>query len=196
MIDIFACTIEPFGSRTMRGHMRDICRLAWINQPGGHLFWFESNGRGPFQIRRRIDAEEKSASDIYILTDDDMLPMSKTIISDGLALMAKYPEFGILSAFPASASIHPWMPEKYEWEAAAQRGMARFPIVNDDVMEHVSVGGLRFCRKGIVQKWPDFTGPGYDKEHCEAIRVAGYRVGYMLNVKANHLGEGFSTTWA
>lgn len=182
MTDVFFCTVEPMGARTIRGQIRDLCRTVWTTRvQDSRLRWQYGLDIPNFQVARRINADHLAEGSVYVMTDDDMMPMSADIISRGLELMEKYPEFSMLSAMPASATIHPWA-EGY---------------LCDDVMEHVSVGGLRFCRKGILHKWPEFTGPGYDREHCEAIREAGYRVGYMRDVKANHLGEGkmFSTVW-
>jgi len=37
-------------------------------------------------------------------------------------------------------------------------------------------GGIRICRKGIVEKWPTYVGGSYDDEHGSAYRLEGYLV--------------------
>lgn len=136
-----------------------------------------------FQRQRRIFAENLARGEIYILADGDCLLGPESPIPQALSLMAKYPDFGILSLMPENCTIVPWTPENYA------------PILTDEVMEHVSVGGIRFCRKGILGDWPAQNGPGYDGIHSEAIRKAGFRVGYARNLLYNHLGERFSSVW-
>lgn len=66
-----------------------------------------------------------------------------------------------------------------------------------EVMEHISVGGIRFCRKGLIEKWPprDAECMGYDLIHSDALRDVGYRVGYLQHVRMEHLGEGKTELW-
>lgn len=183
MTKVFFCTVERWGAHTIRGYFRDACRLAWIKMDDAHIHPLYGYDVPDFQRTRRMDADKLAPTDIYVLTDDDMLPIGEDFIARGVALMQKYPGFGMLSALPTNAMIQFWNPENHK------------PLVNDEVMEHYSVGGLRFCRRGIVKKWPVQNGKGYDADHCAAIRDAGYSVGYMRDVRANHLGEGFSTIW-
>lgn len=134
-----------------------------------------------FQRARRIVAEDL-ASGPYVLADSDCL-LLKSPVEPLLDLMARYPEFSIVSLMPSNATINPWTPENY------------IPVLTEELMEHVSVGGIRFCRKGALKDWPQAYGKGYDAIHCEVLRKAGFRVGYARNVTMNHLGEGFSTVW-
>jgi hypothetical protein len=135
---------------------------------------------GEFQKERRVVADDLGGS-IYIVADDDCLFLGS--VGKSLELMRSHPGFAILSAKPINAKINLWTPEDYE------------TCQTDDVQEHVSVGQIRFCRKGALTEWPAFVGPGYDREHCNALRDAGWRVGYMQDIKMNHLGEGASTVW-
>lgn len=77
-------------------------------------------------------------------------------------------------------TINPWTPEGYE------------TFVDDEIAEHVSVGGIRVCRKTGLE-FPPITTPHYDATHCQALRDMGYRVGHMRNVTAIHLGKGATT---
>lgn len=132
-----------------------------------------------FQRDRRMIAEHRATSSIYILTDDDMEPMFH--FNKAIKLMKQHPDFGMLSAFPDPAVIQRWTLEGYK------------PYEDEDVMEHIDVGGLRFIRKGIMKHWPEQKRSGYDREHCEEMRRNGFRVGYMKHLHAIHHGEGAST---
>lgn len=146
-----------------------------------------------FQRERRIYADEAAQGPFYILTDDDCLPIEADIslrafrhsLAIGLETLKGHPEFAILSAFPANATIHRWTPppEKY------------LPYEDLQVMEHVSVGGLRVIRRGSMTKgWPPLdSNLHYDALHCSALRAAGWRVGYCQFFRCDHLGEGKST---
>jgi hypothetical protein len=141
-----------------------------------------------FQKRRREYAEHMAKGEFYILADDDCLPPDnpKGVLSVTLqarAIMHSHPEYGMLSFMPANATIVEWTPEDYKTANDSQ------------VMEHHSVGGLRIVRKGAIKNWPEQTLPSYDTEHCQAMRDAGYRVGYFRKLKMMHLGEGKSSIW-
>jgi hypothetical protein len=135
-----------------------------------------------FQSARRIYADATARSGIYILTDDDMECITDPDL--GLQAMEEHPDFGIISAFPANCTIQRWTPENYE------------AFEDLSVSEHVSVGGIRIIRKGaLIKGWPPQTEKGYDREHGEAMRVGGYRVGYSQHFRAIHHGEGISTLY-
>ena len=134
-----------------------------------------------FQVIRRRWAEEHTASPFYILADDDCLPVTPNFLHLGVEVLKAHPDFAILSMHPQT--IRQWNPPHYVTR------------VDADVQEHVSVGGIRFCRTGCMKAWPAQDGPGYDRTQCEALRAGGWRVGYFNNLMMNHLGEGYSTVW-
>jgi hypothetical protein len=135
-----------------------------------------------FQRWRRIYSDVMAGSDIYILTDDDMQPVTDWRI--GVEAMIEHEDFAIISAFPANCTINRWTPEDYD------------TYEDLDVMEHHSVGGLRVMRRGsMVKGWPKQDGIGYDGIHCESLRESGFRVGYAQHFRAIHLGEGCSDIW-
>ena len=134
-----------------------------------------------FQKQRRVAADMMAKNSVYILADDDCLPL--TDFESGINAILEHPQFAIVSAFPSNCTIQRWTPEGYDvYEDLA-------------VMEHHSVGGLRIIRRGAMREWPEQTGPGYDREHCQALRDAGYRVGYSVFFRMEHLGEGKTTVW-
>ena len=138
-----------------------------------------------FQRQRRMITDAVSTTGIYVCADDDCLPLDNLNgLRQAETILRQHSDFAILSALPSKANIVPWTPESYQ------------PFEDQYVMEHVSVGGIRFCRKGALKEWPPHDGnAGFDREHCAAIRAAGKRVGYFRSHVMEHLGEGHSTVW-
>lgn len=169
-------------------------RTAWLKQCAN--FWNGVTGLGKvhiltppagftgamFQKWRRVEAD-RLGGEFYILSDDDCLPESRDVITVGLSVLKAHPWFSIVSLLPQNANIVEWTPEGYNVKSDA------------DILEHVSVGGVRFCRKMPFTHWPDMPAHyrGYDAQHSQAIRDAGFRVGYFRNLKMTHLGEGQTT---
>lgn len=182
--DVFFCSVPQSDERD---EIAQRCLKAWLSIPN---LWVRCPTPitmgctlAEYNRQRRVHADAVAVTPIYILTDDDMLPPSDIVVQ-GLTTMMRHPDFAILSAWPDPATINRWTPEGYR------------PYEDDEVMEHVSVGGLRFCRKGPLNEWPLADGSGYDMEQAQALRKAGYRVGYMKHVRALHLGEGKTELWA
>ena len=42
--------------------------------------------------------------------------------------------------------------------------------------ESMIPSGVRVCRKGVIQKWPAQQSADYNREHADAVRMAGYQV--------------------
>lgn len=185
MIDVFYCFIEE--SDLLRQGMTHVCLGRWDLVEGARIIGVSESkmqcSPRAFQRMRRIFADERAKSDVYIVADDDcLLPPDFNL--DECVRIFKESGFSTLSLMPSNATIQPWTPENYT------------PVDTPDVMEHFSAGQVRFCRKGHMETWPPMEGgPGYDGIHGAQIRKQGGRVGYFKNHKALHLGEGFSTIW-
>lgn len=180
MIDVFFCSCPQSDERIkIAAQMRTL----WKSIPDIrlHLLFPEQGKHWEFQRERRIIAEQKAKSPIYVLTDDDMEPLF--YFNKGVRIMNEHQDFGILSAWPENANINPWTPEGYK------------PFEDWDVMEHTDVGGLRFIRKGAIKHFPLQERIGYDREHCQAMRDSGFKVGFFKTLKAIHYGEGASDIW-
>lgn len=150
---------------------------------------YPSNGMFQFQRDRRLEAEQNASTDLYIVADDDCVPDRWSTIVECLELAqnaSAASQFPVLSLWPSNSTLHPWTPEGYE-------------VYRDkDFEEHVSVGGIRICRKGVVtEPWPPMNDGvrGYDSIQAGHIRNLGYRVGYYKNFLMNHWGRNYSTTW-
>lgn len=179
-VDVFFCSIG--GREEMSAHCREqweLSRHPWamVDLTPERIDTTPEH----FQKLRRVWAEEKARGEYYIVTDDDCLVPGGDWIMEALSIMERHPDFAILSLWPENANIHRWTPEEYD------------PIEDPEVLEHFSVGGVRLCRKGILTSWPVLEGKAYDNVQCEAIRKAGYRVGYFKSLKMLHLGEGRTT---
>lgn len=133
-----------------------------------------------FNLHRRIYAETYSESDPYIVTDDDCIPDIYDF-APAVDVLLHHPEFSILSWWPENANIEKWTEIKsYE---------------DSQVLEHVSVGGIRMCRKGHIVHWPEADSPGYDRTQADEIRRRGRKVGFFKEFSMLHLGEGKSEIW-
>jgi hypothetical protein len=162
--------------------MADICLSFWLQQKSFkvHIVTPEllDCPLSEFNLKRRIYADVMARTSVYVLTDDDCLPECSAVEAHQVAV--RHCDFGMLSLMPSNANIVPWAEATYD---------------DDEVMEHVDTGGCRFLRKGVVKEWPPSLRKGYDREHSEAIREAGLRVGYFKELCQHHLGEGRSELW-
>jgi len=212
--EVFFCTAPTTDERQ---RIADRCFEYWSGNPDADVVVVtpETVGcsLGQFQRERRIYADSRARHHEYICTDDDMLPTADDCLVKGIAALRTHTDFGILSAWPANCTINRWEPGEESMRCLVCLGVAKSrgcgncggagwfsftyqPFEDLSVMEHVSVGGLRFCRKGLLEEWPDYSGQGgYDGVHSLALRKAGYRVGYLQHARAVHLGEGKSTVW-
>ncbi len=190
MIDVFFCSVAlefPEGNLT-RFRMAQLCMERW-EDAGANLVTvtprqLECDDR-EFQRRRRIYADQHAKAPIYICADDDALLPANFDIAAMVRLLESRMDFAVLSPLPLNATIQPWTPEYYK------------PVFDDDVMEHTSAGQVRFCRKGVIPRWPEmYAGPpAYDAIHGEVIRSLDMRIGYARKHSILHLGEGASTVW-
>ena len=188
MIDVFFRHIGPWDRDPLRPMMRALAFARWQQEPELRLRQITPQlincSLVEFQRASRIWADQDADTDPYILVDDDLLLTPETQLGELVQLLARYPEFAILAPLPRPATIYPWTPEHYR------------PVLDQQVMEHVSVGSLRLSRKGAMKEWPPAgAGPGYDRIHCDALRAAGWRAGYARQHAMLHLGEGYSTVW-
>jgi len=182
-MEVFFCVADywavcPRLSR-LRYNMANTCHAAWELMPGVTVEVLSGKGR-EWQSKRRQEAESRATGEVYCCADDDCLPGFSSV-DDLIGLFRAYPDFAILSAWPSNCDIQRWTPEGYR----AHHG--------PDIEEHVSVGGIRFVRKGAQAEWPPQEGNWYDRTQADWLREHGWRVGLLTNKQCIHLGEGFST---
>lgn len=168
---------------------------------------------------RHLWARDTTASDPYIVTDDD-LPMVPGLRvrdhgSEHLS-WAEYmprvfearPKLAVLSALPSPGAMDPWVTRAFLQDIAphmteelrqALYERLQLPGFDDEVWTVGNVGGLRFMRRGAVtDEIPPMdreAGGGYDSTLCHWLRQQGWQVGYSKRIAATHIGFARSTTW-
>lgn len=175
-------------STPLRMAMFSMTKTYWKSNKEASLTVLYGSGQR-FQRLRRLSADLKAKGPYYICADDDCLPQPFAM-NALLATVHGYPNFGMLSFMPANANIEQWTPDVCE----AVNGVV---FEDHDVIEHVSVGGIRVMQAGVMQDWPAMEPgmSGYDRVQADYIRSKGMRVGYLKRFVMNHVGEGHSTVW-
>ncbi len=184
---MFVCHVPGNGQR--ESWLRMVLD-AWFELGAGPEVLIPSGTPRIFQRERRIQADQKGG-DFYILADDDCLPdiSQKDFIPIGIGVLRSHPQFAMLAPLPSNENIIEWTPDPQ---------LDKYTAASDaEVMEHVSIGGIRFCRKGALKTYPpmDKHFAGYDGIHGYALREAGMRVGFIRELRFDHLGAGKSTVW-
>jgi hypothetical protein len=179
----------------IRAQMYRLCRARWWAEPGVMLRLLERRfgDRSEFQLKRRIEAEERSKTHIYVLADDDcLLDGMNPIVLKACEIMDRHPQFAILSLWPVNSKLNNWRPSITELENNCVDGSV---YEDEEVLEHVSVGGIRFMRKGAMKEWPPMKPgvPYYDSIQCQYLRNNGFRSGYFRDIRMNHLGRNYSS---
>lgn len=210
MLDVFLCIYEPrnlYWQAKVVDHWRRLCReyRAHLTILVPDLMPMEEARelvdliapypieamKGPlseFQRQRRILAERLAKTRIYVVADDDCLLDEPGAIPHALEILfgPEHESFAVVAPLPSNANISLWTPEGYT------------PAISDDIIEHVNVGCIRFCRKGVMPADSDLWRPQpprtefgwkYDGPHGEQVRERGYRMGYFRNITLTHLGE-------
>lgn len=149
-----------------------------------HIRPNESVNGYEFAINARQMVFTCPGSDLFILTDNDMLPFSADHVAKGVETIRNNPEFAILSAWP----------DPHDFRKIALQD--REPIETDKILETYSCGGMRFCRKVPGLSAPGDQVKGYDGVFCRHLwSEHGMRVGYMKQSRAFHLGAHCTTLW-
>lgn len=147
-----------------------------------------------FQRERRIAAEQQAESQFYVLSDDDcLLETCHPHLERAVEIMRDHPDFAMISWLPINCDIVPWNPPEEEWGDLVDGTV----YDDDEIMEHVNVGGIRLIRKGAMLHWPDMDegSKTYDQIHCSTLRDAGWRSGYFKTLRQLHLGRHYSMIW-
>ncbi len=182
MIPVYLCHVY---TDEFRHKMFGLVAERWLAEPGCHVTTLTPLKIGcnayDFQRQRRIWADEHSPSEIYIVADDDCLPNAPAPwASRGVEVLKRHPEFGQLASWVANSSHAPLTTPHFE---------------DDEVMEHASVGQIRFQRKGLLEEWPEQIATTYDSQEAQGLREAGYKVGYIKGLEHLHLGQNYSGIW-
>jgi len=176
------------GKDVFRGYMGRLCYQRWKKEKGADIYsvYPGTIGSKPseFEKKKRVFASMYQDHQYYVLADNTWFPYGEPFLERGMEILKEHPEFGMLSMLPFGAKLTPWT-------ASSGRPFASFET--RVVSQQETVGGIRFCRRVELthEEWVEQTGPGYDTEHCEALREAGYRVGFFRDLRCTNLGEGW-----
>jgi hypothetical protein len=149
-----------------------------------------------FHMESKRVAEKRSHTPIYVIADDDCLPIGKDFIARGLQAMEIERAYGILGATSISDGHYP----AGKPFGSAYRGddILRQPgMYGDEFVDPMyTPGGIVFTRKGILraEALPDCEANQVDDTIAREIEKFGFRVGVLHSVKFNHLGAHFSLT--
>lgn len=149
--------IAARGSRAVPAHPNTV----WLDR---ELFW----------IRAKEAAETLAESDPYVVIDDDHLPIGKTWLEDGVATLARHPEYGML----VSWSVNGEVPEGTGGD--------------DEVFPCADLGTPYFVRKGIIGEFPDGPLGEYDGILTRHLNARGWKTGFMRKVRHLHVGQHYS----
>jgi hypothetical protein len=140
----------------------------WINSGYGWVV----NSVAPFAAYSLQEAERMTESDPYIICNDDNLPYGQDFVTKGLDIMARYPDYGVISGVVTNGH------EPYDTE--------------NEVHEIHAVGGLVFLRKGLVTEFPPLEDCFWDGERHRQVIAKGFKSGYSHRLPYLHMGAHFS----
>lgn len=177
LIDVFLCTCA---TDPIRKGMFDAVYHRWLRETIINLTVLTPEvlkcGLRGFQGLRRKWAEENTTGDIYILAEDDCLPLGKNFTERGIALLDSYGEYAVLSP-----KLLPFPPPMNE---------------NDLVSEGITAGGINFTRAGLIDTTIIPKDAVWDESsQAQHLREKGFKSGWMRDVMCNHLGAMHSTLW-
>lgn len=162
-----------------RWKMQKDCRviiLVWeggvdaFRWKGAYLF---GNKEIPFASGSLSFAEhDATPGDPYIICNDDNLPYGQDFVEKGLDIMARHPEYGVISGVVTNGH------EPYDTE--------------NEVHEIHAVGGLVFLRKGLVTEFPPLEDAFWDGERHKQVIAKGFKSGYSHRLPYLHMGAHFS----
>jgi len=145
------------------GHRKGEWIGEWINEP-----------ELPFATSSLRQAEELAKSDPYIICNDDNLPYGQDFVSNGLDIMNRYPDYGVISGVVVNGEG------------------SEFEMNGPEVKEIHAVGGLVFLRKGLVTNFPQLEDCFWDGERHKQVVEKGFKSGYSRSLPYLHMGAHFS----
>lgn len=143
-----------------------------------------------YHIHSRELAQGCSKSPVYVVIDDDCMPIGRDWLSDGLAAMAAHPEFSALASWSINGEIDPV-------KACSGDSGLGLSTAHPGIFEVPSLGTPTFIRRRrpngelIELRIPEGDLGQYDHTLSQAYLEHG-RIGMLRHVRHNHLGYGLS----
>jgi hypothetical protein len=180
-IDVFLCSCALPEDRIRLGLYAAV-RARWELEPDTrlHVVTPEVIGcrRKHFQGLRRLYIESEAVSPVYVMAEDDCMPLGRDFIKRGVETLNGNKDFSVLSPL-----LLPFPPVPMGYQTP-------------DVFEGITAGGINFTRKGDLKDMSVPVNEVFDESgQAEYVRSIGYRSGWMFHVKQNHLGACLSTIW-
>jgi hypothetical protein len=146
-----------------------------------------------FHTESKSLAARAAESDVFVVIDDDHLPIGDGWLARGVAQMEKRKDYVLL----ASLSVNNENPP--DLILATQRTMGYTPDFDEELLQTWGLGTPYFARRGELPHElfaiPRTTAHTYDPQMSERALAYG-KLGFMLKVRHNHLGYGHSTVSA
>jgi len=124
----------------------------------------------------------KNAYPTIIQVPEEGFELKRRVLAENLAKTDTYILCDILCV-PAMPNFIETIEKRFLAE-----GMAGLTLVGE-TEKPLYPTGIRVCRKGVVEKWPQMVTETYDKEHAEAVRRAGKRVEIYPDIVYLHLNN-------
>lgn len=150
--------------------------------------WYQVDSHR-FHIDSRKRAHQKALSDVYVVIDDDCMPLGKDWLERGLAAMAARPQYAALASWSINGEIDPAKCALPPCDASTW--YQGDPGAEADVFEVESLGTPTFLRRSMPLQVPEGSLGQYDGTLSAAYREHG-RLGMLRHVRHNHLGYGLS----
>ncbi len=179
MTDVFVCSCA---ADDIRKGLRDAVYARWVLEPDTNVMLLTPKIVGctnpQFQGMRRPWIEQRAQSDIYVMAEDDCMPWGTKFVEKGVDVLRRHLEFAVLSPLLLP---YPEVPSMIEWP---------------ECYEGITSGGINFTRKGILKDMIVPTDSVFDEGgQAGFLKRAGWRTGWMKDVKQLHLGATLSTIW-
>jgi len=138
-------------------------------------------------LERYFECDRLAETDIYIMSDDDIIPATEYALDELIHLLERHPEYSHIGL---------------GWHKDMSFEKDNGNIMHkdsDDLWEWNACGGIMAIRKGTIKDlgyecdYPN--GIGDDKIIGRIARELGYKVGVANNVWFHHMGAPYKTVW-
>lgn len=135
-------------------------------------------------LYRYFECERQAKTDIYILSDDDVIPATQNTLRNLIEIMEAHPEYSQLGL-------------GWKHDMTSEAGSPWIRGKESDVWEMDHIGGLMAIRKGTIKDLghkAEFTsGYGDDRVMGKTARDLGYKVGLVPTLYFHNLGFNYTT---
>lgn len=127
----------------------------------------------------RLGCDEKALSEVYVVTDDDLLILGKNWVKRVTDILLRHPEYGAISTL----------------SVIERENTLRPPNDTDELYEAHAIGAPMVIRKGVIAGVPEMDLNSECMVIYEHLKAKGLKEGIVnpaFNLRHNHCGNGFS----